>query len=139
TATTDIYTLSLHDALPIYGAGVRDPADHVGDRQTEAERGNGRHAGAPDRTTGIGGSGERVRGQREPSPSGHVPFAFGSADSAVAGTRWPLARASASVAEPGLPHPGIRVRHGLSGGAGRHGRRPLSYGPVHASHGEPFG
>src|SRR5688572_31106759 len=26
TATTEIYTLSLHDALPILGLGLRDPA-----------------------------------------------------------------------------------------------------------------
>src|SRR3989449_11564468 len=29
TATTEIYTLSLHDALPIWGGGRRSPGDRV--------------------------------------------------------------------------------------------------------------
>src|SRR3712207_9456786 len=32
TATTEIYTLSLHDALPIYGAGVGQLAAQLADR-----------------------------------------------------------------------------------------------------------
>src|SRR5947209_19040049 len=32
TATTEIYTLSLHDALPISGAGLRDPGPGTGSR-----------------------------------------------------------------------------------------------------------
>src|SRR3712207_8191547 len=40
TATTEIYTLSLHDALPIYGhaGGQREHAGH--DRRLEAEAGD---------------------------------------------------------------------------------------------------
>src|SRR2546427_257605 len=39
TATTEIYTLSLHDALPIYPAARADALDHAG------ERGPPQHAG----------------------------------------------------------------------------------------------
>src|SRR3989454_12790063 len=63
TATTEIYTLSLHDALPIYlrpvpARRVRDRADacHGGDRTSSGE-GGARPAAAPavDRGHGDGG------------------------------------------------------------------------------------
>src|SRR5260370_25213233 len=51
TATTEIYTLSLHDALPIYESGHRAPedaGDNLGTRRTErgARGGRGRRHGA---------------------------------------------------------------------------------------------
>src|SRR5437588_6116048 len=46
TATTEIYTLSLHDALPIYSRPVGDIADHAGD---ERDRDEGERAFAHDR------------------------------------------------------------------------------------------
>src|SRR5260370_21434898 len=51
TATTEIYTLSLHDALPIYESGHRAPedaGDNLGTRRTErgARGGRGHRHGA---------------------------------------------------------------------------------------------
>src|SRR5260370_16956931 len=51
TATTEIYTLSLHDALPIYESGHRAPedaSDNLGTRRTErgARGGRGHRPGA---------------------------------------------------------------------------------------------
>src|SRR5258707_7078584 len=39
TATTEIYTLSLHDALPIYGQGQRQPRRHGCDLRCGARHG----------------------------------------------------------------------------------------------------
>src|SRR5258708_17473704 len=53
TATTEIYTLSLHDALPIYlpalAAGCRSPAAWPGTPGTGSSRSRSRVPGLPDR------------------------------------------------------------------------------------------
>src|SRR2546422_6232765 len=50
TATTEIYTLSLHDALPISGQGVHRPPDR-GRRRRERGRRRPREAPETDRWT----------------------------------------------------------------------------------------
>src|SRR3712207_7799328 len=49
TATTEIYTLSLHDALPISGRGARGGSDRRGARRPARTRGASaaRSAGSP--------------------------------------------------------------------------------------------
>src|SRR2546430_14829407 len=42
TATTEIYTLSLHDALPISGGAARDPLVHLAPDQAEGLEALGR-------------------------------------------------------------------------------------------------
>src|SRR6202012_6310665 len=39
TATTEIYTLSLHDALPIFVGGAEQLVDDLGDRRAARARG----------------------------------------------------------------------------------------------------
>src|SRR3712207_7531654 len=58
TATTEIYTLSLHDALPIYQHGERAQAHRRGGAAREEAR--RRRGGAHDRP---GGDGEDARAQ----------------------------------------------------------------------------
>src|SRR5690349_21932466 len=53
-ATTEIYTLSLHDALPICPAGDRLDDDDAHDRRARRRRGRGRRAGT-DRQPGRPG------------------------------------------------------------------------------------
>src|SRR2546422_8678908 len=48
TATTEIYTLSLHDALPISSPGHRRPERHPC-RRARDQRDQGQHAGAAQR------------------------------------------------------------------------------------------
>src|SRR2546430_3981702 len=51
TATTEIYTLSLHDALPIYGSGHRGRRGRSGDRRCPGARPRaaaGTHPGGSD-------------------------------------------------------------------------------------------
>src|SRR3712207_8993479 len=50
TATTEIYTLSLHDALPIYGDARARRGRDVPDRRSNVPRRDGR--GRPERTLG---------------------------------------------------------------------------------------
>src|SRR2546427_8692106 len=49
TATTEIYTLSLHDALPISRRGVHDPVPNAG--RTEPDCGRRARGPKPPRTT----------------------------------------------------------------------------------------
>src|SRR5688572_32582108 len=60
TATTEIYTLSLHDALPIYGIGVRRAMDDVGYRP-DLDDAAGVHHG--DAVAGLGDDAHVVRDQ----------------------------------------------------------------------------
>src|SRR5256886_4211359 len=75
TATTEIYTLSLHDALPISGGEVRlDANPRRGQRHAEAHRsGHGRRLGitGPD-LRGRPGPELRVHGDREQAAADHA-------------------------------------------------------------------
>src|SRR2546425_12848633 len=80
TATTEIYTLSLHDALPISSPGSR--ARWSGDPQARAAVAIGGGAcprgGRADRGSGIADRDQqhrvtRGRGPRRPAPPGHGP------------------------------------------------------------------
>src|SRR2546430_4875189 len=75
TATTEIYTLSLHDALPISGGEVRlDANPRRGQRHAEAHRsGHGRRLGitGPD-LRGRPGHELRVHGDREQAAADHA-------------------------------------------------------------------
>src|SRR3712207_7963419 len=71
TATTEIYTLSLHDALPIYPRSRRR-AEHPQDgrrRAAQVPRGrdDGRERGAGDREAGGGRLGVRPRSEEHTS------------------------------------------------------------------------
>src|SRR3712207_7238796 len=61
TATTEIYTLSLHDALPICRARARAPASRGGRRRRRAVPRGSRRAARPR----SGGAGDRRRGDRK--------------------------------------------------------------------------
>src|SRR2546426_2643518 len=91
TATTEIYTLSLHDALPIYRA------DRGGGRARREQRGGGA-APRPERP------GARRRG-------GRVPRGAGRDRRGVSGPRHPGAPGRAARGgRGGGPHPPRRVR-----------------------------
>src|SRR3712207_9305531 len=49
TATTEIYTLSLHDALPIYARPIDDPAEDVAPQLVGAEVVLAARPGLPER------------------------------------------------------------------------------------------
>src|SRR3712207_8394382 len=61
TATTEIYTLSLHDALPIYG---QDAVRHPGDRLADQLAAAGRPAGRRGRDDRLAVAVERGRRER---------------------------------------------------------------------------
>src|SRR5256886_6189802 len=116
TATTEIYTLSLHDALPILHPGRRWPGDErrggepdatVAGGQARARRG-ARHGGATHRHAGD----LSRRGERRPAPGGRrrdPRLSSGGAGShAVRGRR----------GQERGPGPG-----GAGGGGGLRGRR----------------
>src|SRR2546422_10600423 len=68
TATTEIYTLSLHDALPICRAGRRAPAREPrcpagGGRRRRVPRGARSGAGLPERGAGPGATLRGARGR----------------------------------------------------------------------------
>src|SRR3712207_9435088 len=63
TATTEIYTLSLHDALPIWGQGPVDLAAVVAPRPVPIRRRLGRGEGP------LGAVDGPTRGRPHPSPS----------------------------------------------------------------------
>src|SRR2546422_8273631 len=78
TATTEIYTLSLHDALPISGQGVHRPPDR-GRRRRERGRRRPREAPETDRWTLAscrheeGGGAPRLGGDRgQPGSDGQL-------------------------------------------------------------------
>src|SRR6266480_5073616 len=56
TATTEIYTLSLHDALPISADDPAGAAQHGGGRRHRACRAGGRHAGRDRKSTRLNSS-----------------------------------------------------------------------------------
>src|SRR5260370_39062360 len=60
TATTEIYTLSLHDALPICGRAVA-AADRIGHRDRAAEFRHHRAGDVPDRVRDGPGNAEILR------------------------------------------------------------------------------
>src|SRR3712207_8035668 len=72
TATTEIYTLSLHDALPIWGStgrpGHRGPAPHRS-RRAVRRPASGRGRGHPERGDGpVGSPPWRLAGPPTPPP-----------------------------------------------------------------------
>src|SRR3712207_7213190 len=71
TATTEIYTLSLHDALPIYGGGRRQTL--AGDRAALGPR--ARAVGRADRQTRSGGADEDRKSTRLNSSHAHISYA----------------------------------------------------------------
>src|SRR5258707_11734769 len=85
TATTEIYTLSLHDALPIFERGiVRDAAaDLRGEPAGDAAVGRGQHGGPPDwlghgvlRVVGrVGDGGGDRKSTRLNSSHAHISYA----------------------------------------------------------------
>src|SRR5215216_7618709 len=64
TATTEIYTLSLHDALPISAAGARAVADVGGARCGVPRVGRRARALAAEGARRLRGGGDRLRGGR---------------------------------------------------------------------------
>src|SRR2546421_12233402 len=67
TATTEIYTLSLHDALPIYRIGEVDRAGGDGQpHQSESAR-QYHHDRGPDRVPAPRQSGEHLRSEEHTS------------------------------------------------------------------------
>src|SRR3989454_5099947 len=82
TATTEIYTLSLHDALPIYRQPAAEPRLPVRGRAAQLRRGRGGADGAGGARGGArgpggpprgGGSRGGARGQRGPPPPAFPP------------------------------------------------------------------
>src|SRR6266513_5178692 len=76
TATTEIYTLSLHDALPICRAAGRQVAPGVAPRHQRPRRGEGAaephlgdHPGRPARCVDVEGAAYPVRADAHRSPS----------------------------------------------------------------------
>src|SRR3712207_7088315 len=66
TATTEIYTLSLHDALPICRCGARSAASA---RTTATRTGRAARSAAPPRPPGRGGRGAARRVRAAPRRS----------------------------------------------------------------------
>src|SRR3989442_11900889 len=66
TATTEIYTLSLHDALPIYGG--RRAASDRGSPRTLIASPHSRLSMVPDRPTFVGGRSEEHTSELQSRP-----------------------------------------------------------------------
>src|SRR3712207_7746815 len=76
TATTEIYTLSLHDALPIYAASPKQPDPHR--RAGRRQDGGGRGAGAAHRgrrRAGGAAQGEDRKSTRLNSSHANISYA----------------------------------------------------------------
>src|SRR3712207_8419185 len=67
TATTEIYTLSLHDALPIFGGGLGEEVGQVEQRGAAVDRLSREQVGAADELVDAAGAkgGERLAHRSE--------------------------------------------------------------------------